>query len=231
MFLASFACGPWQANCYLLAERAGGPAVVIDPGIDSAQTVRQVVDEHRLRPVAVLATHGHVDHIGQAAEVADGYGAPVWIDAADEHLLTDPVAGLGPDSAPLLAQLLPDGLARPKDVRLYEGETLELAGLELALAHAPGHTPGCVMLSVPCPDEAGADELVFTGDVLFAGSIGRTDLPGGDMAQMRRSLAGPVLAIRDSAAILPGHGPQSFMGRERATNPYLQPGFLAQGEA
>ncbi|MGC3955807.1 MAG: MBL fold metallo-hydrolase [Propionicimonas sp.] len=101
-----------------------------------------------------------------------------------------------------------------------------VAGLEFGVQHAPGHTAGCVLLGIDYPGHDQIDRIVFSGDVLFAGSIGRTDLPGGDPEVMRQSLAGPVLEIPDATALLPGHGPQSTMARERATNPYLQPAFL-----
>lgn len=227
MFLASFACGPWQANCYLAAPAAGGECVIIDAGVDATDAVEVLVAEHSLRPAAVLATHGHIDHVASAAALADSYGVPLWIHPADRHLLTDPAAGLGDDSRTLLAELLPGPFREPARLQLLEpGTPLEVAGLEFSVTHAPGHTGGCVLLGVPYPGHDQISSVVFSGDVLFAGSIGRTDLPGGDPEEMRRTLAGPVLAIPDHTAILPGHGPQTVMAGQRATNPYLQPAFL-----
>ncbi len=227
MFLASFASGPWQANCYLVGPAAGGDCVIIDAGVGAAEGIAALVEEHGLRPAAVLATHGHIDHVASAAEAADRYGVPVWIHPADRHLLTDPTAGLGPDSRVLLAQVLPEPLREPARMELFDpGSPLPVAGLEFSVTHAPGHTAGCVLLGLPYPDHDQIAQLVFSGDVLFAGSIGRTDLPGGDPDVMRETLAGPVLAIADDTAVLPGHGPQTLMARERATNPYLQPAFL-----
>ena len=226
MFLASFAAGPWQANCYLIAPGAGRECVIIDPGVEAADGVRSLLAEHSLTPAAVLATHGHIDHIASAAVLADEYGVELWLHPADRHLLTDPAAGLGGDSRALLAQYLPGPFAEPERLRFFGEEGIEVAGLEFSLSHAPGHTAGCVLLGVDYPGHDQLDRIVFSGDVLFAGSIGRTDLPGGDADVMRQSLAGPVLAIADTAAVLPGHGPQSTMARERATNPYLQPAFL-----
>jgi glyoxylase-like metal-dependent hydrolase (beta-lactamase superfamily II) len=231
VFVASFVTGPWQANCYLLAAEKSDDVVIVDPGMDAAGTIAEVVAEQKLHPVAVLATHGHLDHVADAAKVCAEYDIPVWIHSADRHLLTDPIAGLGEDSAELVRQLYPDGFVEPNEVLLYdELSTLSVAGLEFTLIHAPGHTQGCVLLMVPYPEGKPVSHLVFSGDVLFAGSIGRTDLPGGNMEQMVRTLAGPVLSLPDGAGILPGHGPQSNMAAEKVNNPYLQAGFLRWAE-
>ena len=226
MFLASFPAGPWQANCYLAASSAGSECVVIDPGVDAYDGVRAAVTEHGVIPVGVLLTHGHIDHVASATRVAQEWGVPAWIHAADRELLTDPVAGLGPASADLLAQVLGDvELTEPDDLRFFE-TGLDVAGLTFEVIHAPGHRPGCVMLSTALTGHDQLDAVVFSGDVLFAGSIGRTDLPGGDHAVMLDTLRGQVLDLPDSAAILPGHGQQTVMARERATNPYLQADYL-----
>ena len=226
MFLASFPAGPWQANCYLAATAAGRECVIVDPGVDAYDGVRATVAEHGLTPVGVLLTHGHIDHVASATRVAHAWGVPAWIHAADRELLTDPVAGLGPGSAELLASVLGGAeLAEPEDLRFFEGG-LDVAGLTFEVVHAPGHRPGCVMLSTPLTGHDQLDSVVFSGDVLFAGSIGRTDLPGGDHAVMLDTLRGPVLDLPDTAAILPGHGQQTVMARERATNPYLHVDYL-----
>ena len=226
MFLASFAAGPWQANCYLIAPAAGRECVIIDAGVEAADGVRTLLAEHSLTPAAVLDTHGHIDHIAAAAGLADEHGVELWLHPADRHLLTDPAAGISPESRAMLAQYLPGPFVEPQQLRFFGDEGIELAGLEFSLRHAPGHTAGCVLLGVDYPGHDQIDQVVFSGDVLFAGSIGRTDLPGGDPEAMKQSLATTVLALPDSAAVLPGHGPQSTMARERAANPYLQPEFL-----
>ncbi len=226
MFLASFPAGPWQANCYLAAPAAGAECVVIDPGVDAFDGVRAAVADHGLTPVGVLLTHGHIDHVASATRVADEWGVPAWIHADDRELLTDPVAGLGPSSAELLTQVLGDvDLAEPDDLRFFE-TGLDVAGLSFEVIHAPGHRPGCVLLSSRLTGHDQLDAVVFSGDVLFAGSIGRTDLPGGDHGVMLDTLRGAVLGLPDTAAILPGHGQQTVMARERATNPYLQADYL-----
>lgn len=227
MFLASFPAGPWQANCYLVANSGSSDCVIVDPGMEAVDAVTALLGDHGLRPRGVLLTHGHFDHVASAAALAAEFAVPTWIHSADRHLLTDPAAGLSADGAALVRQVLAGPLVEPPDVRLLdELGDLEIAGLRFAVTHAPGHTAGCVLLSLDYPDHDVLDQVVFTGDVLFAGSIGRTDLPGGDPQVMRATLADVVLALPDSAAVLPGHGPQSTMRRERASNPYLQPAFL-----
>ena len=227
VYLASFPAGPWQANCYLAAVTAGSDCVIVDAGVEAAEGVRALVSEHGLHPVAVLATHGHIDHVASATELADGYGVPLWMHRADRHLLTDPAAGLGSESRALVAELFPAAFVEPRLLEFFaDGDTLNLAGLEFRVIHAPGHTAGCVLLRTPYPGHETITDVVFAGDVLFAGSIGRTDLPGGDSDVMRQTLAGPVLSLPETAVVLPGHGPQTLMARERATNPYLQPAFL-----
>jgi hydroxyacylglutathione hydrolase len=222
VFLASFAAGPWQANCYLAARAAGHECVVVDPGVGATSGVRRLAKDHGLTPVGVLLTHGHLDHIASAVELADAFGVPAWIHAADRELLTDPASGLGEMGRAYVAEHFSDPpLAEPADLRFFESG-LDVAGLSFEVIHAPGHRPGCVMLRTAYEGHDTIGSVVFTGDVLFAGSIGRTDLPGGDHAVMLDTLRGPVLSLPDDAAVLPGHGGQSVMARERATNPYLQ---------
>ncbi len=224
MLIAGFPAGPWGTNCYVAATGPGSECVVIDPGKDAAPGVAELVREHRLKPVAVLVTHGHVDHMWCVAPVAGTYDATAWIHPRDRHLLSDPMQGM---SAETTAMLLGGKyeFAEPEDVReLSDAQVLELAGLTFVVDHTPGHTEGSVTFRSPYPDEASTDvsEVLFSGDLLFAGSIGRTDLPGGDHPTMLRSLASKVLPLADDVVVLPGHGEQTSIGRERATNPFLQ---------
>ncbi|MEZ0580006.1 MBL fold metallo-hydrolase [Nocardioides sp. MH1] len=224
MLIAGFPAGPWGTNCYVAATSAGSECVVIDPGKDAAPGVAEVIREHRLKPVAVLLTHGHIDHMWSVAPVAGTYDATAWIHPDDRHLLADPLAGISRESAAMLLGM-PEGeyeFAEPDDVReLADGADLELAGLRLVVDHTPGHTAGSVTFRTPYDDHADVSEVMFSGDLLFEGSIGRTDLPGGDHPTMLRSLATKVLTLPDDVAVLPGHGGQTSIGRERATNPFL----------
>lgn len=222
MLIAGFPAGPWGTNCYVVATGAGSECVVVDPGKDAAAGVAEVVREHRLKPVSVLVTHGHVDHMWCVAPVAGTYDATAWIHPADRHLLLDPMAGMSPETTRMLLGG-EHSWAEPDDVReLADGATLELAGLEFVVDHTPGHTEGSVTFRSPYGASDEISEVMFAGDLLFAGSIGRTDLPGGDHPTMLRSLAAKVLPLADDVVVLPGHGEQTSIGRERATNPYLQ---------
>ena len=220
MLIAGFPAGPWGTNCYVVATGPGQECVVVDPGKDAAAGVAEVVREHRLKPVSVLVTHGHVDHMWCVAPVAGTYDATAWIHPADRHLLSDPMAGMSRETT----QMLLGGSyewAEPDDVReLADLQELELAGVRFTVDHTPGHTEGSVTFRSPYAGE-GVSEVMFSGDLLFAGSIGRTDLPGGDHPTMLRSLATKVLPLADDVVVLPGHGEQTSIGRERATNPYL----------
>lgn len=223
MRLQTRACGPLEANCYILSSDNCDECVIIDPGTDAEGTIIPLITALNLTPVAVLATHGHIDHVQDAAVLANHYSIPVWIHSADRHLLSDPAAGLDRGLSVWLAMILPNGMTEPHRVELLDDkETLNLAGLEIQVIHAPGHTGGCVLYSVTEAE----DTFIFTGDVLFAGAIGRTDLPGGDSTVMLETLRGPVLGLPDAARIFAGHGPSSTMAIEKTTNPYLQPRFL-----
>ena len=199
----------------LVAAAGLGVVVVIDPGIEATGPLEDLLDRHRLHPVAVLLTHGHIDHTYSVVPVCEARDVPAWIHPDDRGQLTDPLHWLG---TPLLGMTsLPT--AEPADLReLADGETLELAGLRLGVRHAPGHTLGSVVFTAETADEP----LLFSGDLLFAGSIGRTDLPGGSYPTILDSLARVVLPLDDATVVLPGHGPGTTVGRERSTNPYLQ---------
>jgi hydroxyacylglutathione hydrolase len=220
VLIAGFPAGSWAANCYVVATAAGTECVVVDPGQDAASGIADIVREHRLKPVAVLLTHGHVDHMWSVTPVAGAYDATAWIHPADRHLLADPMAGISRESAAMLLGGKYE-FTEPDDVaELADGQRLELAGLEVVVDHTPGHTEGSVTFRTPY---AGDDvsEVMFSGDLLFAGSIGRTDLPGGDHATMLETLRHKVLALPDDIVVLPGHGGQTSIGHERATNPFL----------
>jgi hydroxyacylglutathione hydrolase len=213
VLITGFPAGSFAANCYLVAPEPGAECVIIDPGEDSGARIAEIVADRRLKPVAVLLTHGHIDHVWSVAPVCGARGIPAYIHPDDRALLSDPARGL-----PLGAgQQLFGGLefTEPDDVReLADGTVLNLAGLEITVGHAPGHTPGSVVFGSDPP-------VMFSGDLLFAGSIGRTDLPGGDTAAMMDSLARVCLTLPDETRVLPGHGPQTTIGVERASNQFL----------
>ena len=220
MLIAGFPAGPWGTNCYVVAHGPGSECVVVDPGKDAAQGVDEIVREHRLKPVSVLVTHGHVDHMWCVAPVSGTYDATAYVHPADRHLLANPMAGMSADTAAMLI----GGkytFAEPERVEeLTDLQSIELAGIGFTVDHTPGHTPGSITFRTPY-DQADVSEVMFAGDLLFAGSIGRTDLPGGDHQAMLRSLREKVLTLRDDVVVLPGHGDQTSIGQERASNPFL----------
>jgi hydroxyacylglutathione hydrolase len=227
VLVAGFPAGSFAANCYLVAPGPGAECLIIDPGQGAERGIEEITERHRLRPVAVLLTHGHIDHIWSVVPVCGARGIPAYIHPADRELLSDPARGFGPRPG---QQLLP-GLTftEPDDVaELADGAVLELAGLQVVVNHAPGHTPGSVTFRVP---EAAEPPALFTGDLLFAGSIGRTDLPGGDYAIILDSLARVCLPLPDETVVLAGHGPQTTIGAERESNPFLAGLVPASGQA
>lgn len=223
MLVVGFPAGPVQTNCWVLAPGPRSEAVIIDPGMESREGIAAIVAQHHLRPVAVILTHGHFDHMWSVTPVADGYQIPAWIHPGDRHMLTDPLAGVSAQTRAAMRHLV-GGFVEPGDVReLADGTLLDIAGMQFTARHAPGHTAGSTAFELPTAAE---DPLLITGDLLFAGSIGRTDLPGGDPAQMVESLRRVVLPQPVETVVLPGHGATSVIGRELTGNPYLQESFL-----
>ena len=227
MLVAGFPAGAFAANCYVVASAPGAECVIIDPGQDAERGIDELLAEHRLKPAAVLLTHGHIDHVWSVAPVCGAKGIPAYIHPDDRALLSDPARGF-----PLgTGRQLFGGLefTEPDDVKeLADGMTVRLVGLELVVSHAPGHTEGSVTFRLPTDEPITAPGtskidggVLFSGDLLFAGSIGRTDLPGGDYPTILRSLARICLTLPDETVVLSGHGPQTTIGAERRTNPFL----------
>ncbi|HKC29208.1 MAG TPA: MBL fold metallo-hydrolase [Jatrophihabitans sp.] len=217
MLIAGFPSAVTDTNCWVVAAADGEQCIVIDPGIGITDQLDEVIAEHRLHPVAVLLTHGHFDHTFSVLPVCQARDVPAYIHPGDRRQLADPWSGVGlPRGTPLFGSLT---FAEPDDVReLADNDKISLAGLDLAVRHAPGHSSGSVVFGVDTAD----DPIAFCGDVLFAGSIGRTDLPGGSMPQMLTSLREVILPMDDTTVVHPGHGPSTTIARERATNPFLQ---------
>jgi len=232
--------------CVVVADWASAAApgtprdcVVVDAGAGVADAVTRLVTELRLRPRAVLATHGHVDHTWDAAALCERYGVPFRIHAADAYRLDDPFGTLGLPGAGVsgaLADALAAAGRHPGDYRsparvetFAPGPThttLAAGTVRLGAVHAPGHTEGSTLLLLDDVAPAGAGPesrsgVLLAGDVLFAGGVGRTDLPGGDAAIMTRTLRDVVGRLDPALAVVPGHGPTTTVGRELATNPYL----------
>ncbi|MDP9183187.1 MAG: MBL fold metallo-hydrolase [Actinomycetota bacterium] len=213
MFVRGFPAAAFDTNCWVVAPGEGEQCVVIDPGIGVEDDLDTVLREHRLQPVAVLLTHGHLDHTFSVTPVCGAKEIPAWIHPADRELLADPIKGLSPESRTMFGGRLQ--WTEPSDVQLLDPAVpLTLAGLDFVVDFAPGHTPGSVVFE--------AETTLFSGDVLFAGSIGRTDLPGGSWEQMQESLARVILTRDDETAVHTGHGASTTIGRERRTNPFLR---------
>jgi glyoxylase-like metal-dependent hydrolase (beta-lactamase superfamily II) len=227
VLVAGFPSERYGTNVYVVAPAAGEECVVVDPGFGVPAGVDELLEKHRLKPVAVILTHGHIDHIFSVVPVAGSRGIPAFIHPDDRELLTDPMKGLSPESTEMFGGRLQ--WQEPDDVRLLDdGAPITLAGLQFAVDHAPGHTPGSVMFRLEGSPDAvsGLDvtpsQTLLSGDVLFAGSIGRTDLPGGSHDQMLTSLRHKVLPLDDDIVVLPGHGPATTIGHERLSNPFLR---------
>ncbi len=204
----TFPVGPLACNCSIVAADGARDAFVIDPG-DRTDFILQWLAQRELRLGGILITHAHIDHIGGAAGLRQATGAPVYLNPRDQFLnegLEWQAQWLGvptPESAPV-------------DEALRENQALTLGGLRFEILETPGHTPGSVCLYL-----ASAARL-FAGDTLFAGSIGRTDLPGGDGAAILRSIRDKLLPLPDATIVIPGHGPETTIGRERGRNPFLR---------
>jgi hydroxyacylglutathione hydrolase len=211
MILESFPVGPLHCNCTILGDEVTHEAVVVDPG-DNIPEILSRLQKHGLTLRQIVITHAHIDHVGGAALLKKATGAPVFLNQQDLGLL-----GAMEIQAGWLGVPTPE-VASP-DASADDGLTVGLATLQAEVIHTPGHTPGSICLLFP------QQSLLLAGDTLFAGSIGRTDLPGGDGRQILRSLRDRLMVLPDTTRVLPGHGPDTTIGEEKQSNPFLQPNF------
>jgi hydroxyacylglutathione hydrolase len=236
VLITGFPAPVFGTNCYVVASGPGEECLVVDPGIEVLGQLAEVLADQRLRPAAVLLTHGHLDHTYSVTPVCGAHGIAAYLHTDDRYRLVDPLSGFDPGVIAMLEQQFGRAAtwAEPDDVvPLADGQRLQIAGLEIGVRHAPGHTEGSVLFDLPGVPDSGsaasgaavsaatATSTLLSGDVLFAGSIGRYDLAGGDAVAMRNTLEQVVLPLPDDVLVLPGHGPATTIGRERVSNPYL----------
>lgn len=215
----------FETNCWILSTGANQECLIIDPGMAKPDLVAAIMDKiskHDLKPVAVLITHGHIDHFFTLVPLTKATPLRTYISTQDRYLLSDPLKSLMQDGPTkhLIDSFGPKDFKEPDEViELADFQKFEIAGLTIESILAPGHTKGSLMFEIN-------DEQLISGDVLFAGSIGRTDLPTGSASDMRKTLKERVLTLPDHLNVLPGHGPQTTIANERRNNPYLQGEFL-----
>jgi glyoxylase-like metal-dependent hydrolase (beta-lactamase superfamily II) len=217
----------FETNCWILALGTGQECIIVDPGMAKPNLVNEIeqkVSELKLKPVAVFITHGHLDHTFSVLPLTKQVPMRTFVTGADRFLLTDPMGALdrGGVSEQFLRAFGVEKFKEPDEiVELEDFSTFEVAGMHITSIFAPGHTKGSVIFTVE-------NQQLISGDVLFAGSIGRTDLPTGSASQMRKTLRDRILTLPDGLNVLPGHGGQTTIGTERVRNPYLQDDFLDQ---
>jgi glyoxylase-like metal-dependent hydrolase (beta-lactamase superfamily II) len=217
----------FETNCWILALGTGQECIIVDPGMAKPNLVNEIeqkVSELKLKPVAVFITHGHLDHTFSVLPLTKQVPMRTFVTGADRFLLTDPMGALdrGGVSEQFLRAFGVEKFKEPDEiVELEDFSSFEVAGMQITSIFAPGHTKGSVIFTVE-------NQQLISGDVLFAGSIGRTDLPTGSASQMRKTLRDRILTLPDGLNVLPGHGGQTTIGTERVRNPYLQDDFLDQ---
>lgn len=204
MILENICVGPFEVNCYILAADKESPAVIIDPGEEEGK-IRKTLSKYKLKPALVINTHGHIDHIG----CDDCFGVPVYVHKSDAPLLGDAKLNL--------SSFLVSAYQVKSEIKTLEDkEKISLGGMELEVIHTPGHTPGGICLLMKKPE----NKILFSGDTLFCGSIGRTDFTGADADLLIKSIREKLFKLSDDTVIYPGHGAPSTIGEEKRNNPY-----------
>ncbi len=212
MILEMLTVGPFQENCYIVGDEESGIGAIIDPGEEAAR-IAMAVEQTGLDIGSLIITHAHIDHVGAVVALVDEYACPVLMHAEAEATL-----GQLPTQAMMMG--LSFGKLPTVDRHVGDEEVLEVGGIRLRSLYTPGHAPGHLAFYVEDRD------LVLSGDALFAGSVGRVDLPGGSMEVLMRSIEERLLTLPDETMVYPGHGPQTTIGKERASNPFLQGGMF-----
>jgi hydroxyacylglutathione hydrolase len=222
VLVRSFIAPMFATNCWVIANEARGECIIVDPGASDMSSISSggisdeinlIVSEEGFKPVAALLTHGHLDHTFSIKALADGYQIPTYIHSEDRRFIAEPAGILSPEFASHLGSMQ---FSEPNQVEaLRDGAILEFIGLNIRAIHSPGHTKGSLMFMVN-------DEVLISGDVLFAGSIGRTDLPTGSASEMRKTLMTKILPLSDDVRVLPGHGQETTIKLECKNNPYLK---------
>ena len=229
VLIEGFPAGPWGTNCWVIAPGPGSDAIVVDPGFEAASPLRDLLADQNLRAVAVVLTHGHMDHVWSVIPVCEEYAVPAFIHGADVERLVDPQKFMSTQLREAILASTGGELtcAEPQDVRtLGDGEKFAIAGIDLTPMHTPGHTPGSVVFEVATIGQRA--EHLITGDVLFNNGIGRTDLVGGDSVAMARSLAKMMTTYDDGLLVFPGHGDVTTIGDERRRSKFLR-AAMAEG--
>jgi hydroxyacylglutathione hydrolase len=211
MIFEHLTVGPLQCNCYILGDEATSEAIVVDPG-EEAGRILALVNRHRLTVRTIVQTHAHFDHVGASGALREATGAEICLHRGDTFLYENLAM-----QAKLFGVPVPN--AAPVSRWYDHGEEVKAGGLAMGVIHTPGHTPGSVCLRMA------VDGLVFSGDTLFCGSIGRTDLWGGSYEQIMASIASRLLVLPDETVVYPGHGPETTIGDERRFNPFIQGAF------
>ncbi len=206
ILIETISVGPLETNCYVVAAGAGTSAAVIDPG-DDVDKILKVVNGNGLKVTHIINTHGHYDHIGADSALAATTGAKIYIHSLDASMIKDPQSNLS-------LFLNSDYEMNDEVVKISDGEELVVGGLKLKIIHTPGHTPGGISLFL--------HGRLFVGDLIFSGSVGRTDLEGGDFSALMSSISKIILEYPDDTIIYPGHGPATTIGAEKQNNPYIK---------